>query len=88
MHSINDSDERAHTLRRYLNDRYANERNADIQCYVSNNHRQHMYNHYQRHLHKPLLQSVSKNCNPQSQLTHLARTSFLETIIYEILTNR
>ena len=32
MHSINDSDERAHTLRRYLNDRSANERNVDIQC--------------------------------------------------------
>ena len=40
MHSINDSDERAHTLRRYLNDRSANERNVDIQCYVSNNDRQ------------------------------------------------
>ena len=51
MHSINDSDERAHTLRRYLNDRYANERNVDIQCYVFNNDRQAMYHHYQRHLH-------------------------------------
>ena len=51
MHSINDSDERAHTLRRYLNDRSANERNVDIQCYVSNNERQAMYHHYQRHLH-------------------------------------
>ena len=51
MHSINDSDERAHTLRRYLNDRSANERNVDIQCYVSNNDRQAMYHHYQRHLH-------------------------------------
>ena len=50
MHSINDSDERAHTLRRYLNDRSANERNVDIQCYVSNNDRQAMYHHYQRHL--------------------------------------
>ena len=51
MHSINDSDERAHTLRRYLNDRSANERNVDIQCYVFNNDRQAMYHHYQRHLH-------------------------------------
>ena len=51
MHSINDSDERAHTLRRYLNDRSANERNVDIQCYVSNNDRQAMYHHYQHHLH-------------------------------------
>ena len=51
MHSINDSDERAHTLRRYLNDRFANERNVDIQCYVFNNDRQAMYHHYQRHLH-------------------------------------
>ena len=51
MYSINDSDERAHTLRRYLNDRSANERNVDIQCYVFNNDRQAMYHHYQRHLH-------------------------------------
>ena len=51
MHSINDSDERAHTLWRYLNDRSANERNVDIQCYVFNNDRQAMYHHYQRHLH-------------------------------------
>ena len=51
MHSINDSDERAHTLRRYLNDRSTNERNVDIQCYVFNNDRQAMYHRYQRHLH-------------------------------------
>ena len=61
MHSINDSDERAHTLRRYLNDRSANERNVDIQCYVSNNDRQAMYHHYQRHLHYNCYTPVPKS---------------------------
>ena len=88
MHSINDSDERAHTLRRYLNDRSANERNVDIQCYVSNNDRQAMYHYYQLASPPQLLPSVSKNCILQSQLKYLARISLLEPTKYEILRNQ